>query len=130
MPDTMTNQHKKALAEGRRQGAIARRYLEALAARPKRGRKRTPESVQKQLDNVVARLAEETDRLKLLELMQQEIDLTAELEQMERATDIAEIEAEFVRIAAGYADRKGITYRAFREVGVPAATLHRAGIKR
>ena len=32
--------------------------------------------------------------------------------------------------AAGYAERKGISYTAFRSVGVPAAVLKAAGISR
>ena len=46
----MSDSHKAALAEGREQGRAVRRYLEALEAhKPKRGRKRTPDSVQKRL---------------------------------------------------------------------------------
>ena len=46
----MSNSHKAALAEGREQGRAVRRYLEALEAhKPKRGRRRTSESVQKRL---------------------------------------------------------------------------------
>ena len=45
---TMTAAHKKALAVGREQGRVIRSYLEALeASRPKRGRKRTAESVRR-----------------------------------------------------------------------------------
>ncbi len=47
---TMSDEHKAALAEGREQGGVVRRYLEALEShRPKRGRKRTPESIAKRL---------------------------------------------------------------------------------
>ena len=54
----MSDEHKAALAEGRNQGRSVRRYLEALDAhRPKRGRKRTPESVQKRLVRIEADLA-------------------------------------------------------------------------
>jgi len=46
----MSDAHKAALAEGRAQGRAVRRYLEALEAhKPKRGRKRTPDSVKKRL---------------------------------------------------------------------------------
>ena len=42
----MSDEHKAALAEGRNQGRAVRNYLEALDQnRPKRGRKRTTESV-------------------------------------------------------------------------------------
>ena len=45
-------------------------------------------------------------------------------------TDISELEDAFVEVAVSYSGRKGITYSAWREVGVPAATLKRAGISR
>ena len=46
----MTDEHKQALAEGRELGRAVRDYLEALEAhKPKRGRKRTPDSVKKRL---------------------------------------------------------------------------------
>ena len=46
----MSDTHKAALAEGREQGRAVRRYLEALEAhKPRRGRKRTPESMEKRL---------------------------------------------------------------------------------
>ena len=42
----MSNEHKQALAEGREQGRGVRLYLEALEKnRPKRGRKRTSDSI-------------------------------------------------------------------------------------
>src|SRR4029450_4096322 len=54
----MSNQHKAALAEGRDQGRAVRRYLEALEAhKPRRGRKRTPESMKKRLSTVEAEIA-------------------------------------------------------------------------
>jgi hypothetical protein len=53
----MSESHKAALAEGREQGRAVRRYLEALEAhKPKRGRKRTPESVQKRLAAIEEKL--------------------------------------------------------------------------
>ena len=49
----MTAAHKQALAEGREQSRVVRDYLDALEAhKPKRGRKRTAESVKKNLTEV------------------------------------------------------------------------------
>ena len=51
----MSSSHKAALAVGRDQGRSVRAYLEALEAhKPKRGRKRTPDSIQKRLNAVAA----------------------------------------------------------------------------
>ena len=49
----LTPQHKAALAQGRADGLAVRRYLEALEAhKPKRGRKRSPESIDKRLKKI------------------------------------------------------------------------------
>jgi hypothetical protein len=54
----MSDAHKAALAEGRSQGRAVRTYLEALEAhKPKRGRKRTPESTKKRLAKIDADFA-------------------------------------------------------------------------
>ena len=54
----MSDEHKAALAEGREQGRVVRRYLEALEShKPKRGRKRSPETVAKRLASIEERLA-------------------------------------------------------------------------
>lgn len=127
---TMTDEHKAALAEGRAQGRAVRAYLEALEAnKPKRGRKRTPDSIKKRLDRITAEL-EAADPLKRLQLTQEQLDLEAELTASESKVDLAALEKEFVAAAAGYASRKGISYSAFRSVGVPPAVLRAAGISR
>lgn len=126
----MTDEHKAALAEGRAQGRAVRNYLEALDAhRPKRGRKRTPESVRKRLDKLDREIAE-AEVVERLQLVQERMDLERELDAMENKVDMTELEAEFVAAARGYSARKGITYAAWREIGVPAATLKAADIPR
>lgn len=126
----MSDEHKAALAEGRNQGRAVRRYLEALDAhKPKRGRKRTPDSMQKRLARIDAELAS-ADPLKRLQLIQERLDLTAELQAADTKVDLTELEEEFVRAAADYSARKGISYAAWRELGVEAAVLKRAGISR
>lgn len=126
----MSDDHKTALAEGRDQGRAVRRYLEALEAnKPRRGRKRSPESIAKRLDAIEADLPT-ADPLKRLHLIQERLDLQAALEASEAGTDLADLEAGFVAVAASYGERKGITYSAWRELGVPAPVLTRAGISR
>jgi hypothetical protein len=126
----MSDEHKAALAEGRNQGRSVRRYLEAVEAhKPKRGRKRTPESVQKRLDRIDAELAK-ADPLKRLQLIQERLDLKSELESAGTKVDLTELEQEFVSAAAAYSARKGISYAAWRELGVEAAVLKRAGVSR
>ena len=43
---------------------------------------------------------------------------------------MAEMEADFVAVAANYGNRQGISYAAWREVGVQPDVLRRAGITR
>ena len=127
---TMSDDHKSALATGRSEGRAVRAYLEALdTSRPKRGRKRTAASISARLERITEEL-ETADPLKRLTLTQEQLDLTAELESMEDSTDITALETDFIRVAREYAQRKGITYHAFRAIGVPAATLKKAGISR
>jgi hypothetical protein len=126
----MTAEHKAALAQGRTQGRAVRVYLEALAAnRPKRGRKRTPESIKARLDRVEKELTD-ADPLRRLQLVQERLDLQAELEASADKVDLSALESQFVAAAKGYSERKGISYAAWREAGVPAATLKAAGISR
>jgi hypothetical protein len=126
----MTNEHKQALAIGREQGRAVRLYLEAVEQhRPKRGRKRTPESIKKRLAAIETQLSS-SDPLGRVLLIQERIDLTAELANKEDNVDLSALEEGFVKAAAEYGRRKGITYQAWREAGVDAPTLRKAGIGR
>lgn len=126
----MSDEHKAALARGRAEGRAVRDYLEALrSTKPKRGRKRTAESVTKRLEKIDRELAEASP-LDELKLVQERRDLSNELDSMGDAADISAIEDAFVKVAKAYSERQGITYSSWREVGVSAATLKRAGINR
>jgi hypothetical protein len=126
----MSKEHKAALAEGREQGRAVRRYLEALEAhRPRRGRKRTPDSMKKRLQAVEESLAT-ADPLKRLHLIQERLDLQQALEANDSKIDLETLEKEFIAAAAPYSSRKGISYSAWRELGVPSNVLAKAGITR
>ena len=126
----MSQEHKDALAQGREQGRSVRRYLDALEAhRPKRGRKRTPESIQKRLDDIETKL-EAADPLTRLQLRQERRDLQSELEAKSNGVDLVQLEEDFVQAAKAYGERKGITYATWREQGVDPGVLRRAGIRR
>src|ERR687890_36868 len=84
----MSDSHKAALAEGRDQGRAVRRYLEALEAhKPKRGRKRTTESVQKRLAAIEEKLAD-ADALTRLHLTQERMNLQTELSTTDNTVDL------------------------------------------
>jgi hypothetical protein len=126
----MSAEHKAALARGRSEGKAVRDYLDALRAnKPKRGRKRTPDSIKKRLTAIDTQLAE-ADPLGELRLVQERRDLEAELAAMGNAVDLSTIEGSFVKVAKAYSDRQGISYAAWREVGVEASVLKKAGIRR
>jgi len=126
----MTKAHKEALATGRNESRAVRRYLEALSAnKPKRGRRRTANSVEKRLATVEEAI-DASDRITTLKLAQERLDLVAELETMAADDGVAELEEDFIAVAAKYGSRQGISYAAWREVGVPPDVLRRAGITR
>lgn len=126
----MSDSHKAALAEGREQGRAVRRYLEAIEAhKPKRGRKRTPESIQKRLDAIDEQLGT-ADPLTRVHLVQERMNLENELAVGDNAVDLASLEEGFVEAAGPYGQRKGITYAAWRQAGVDPGVLRRAGIRR
>jgi hypothetical protein len=126
----MTKAHKAALAEGREQGAVVRRYLEALnATKPRPGRRRSPESVAKRLAAIEKEL-ETAEPLHRLHLRQERRRLLASQAETQGTVDLGALEKQFVKVAAAYGERKGIDYLTWREEGVPAAVLEKAGIAR
>jgi uncharacterized protein YicC (UPF0701 family) len=126
----MSDRHKQALAEGRNQGRAVRRYLEALEAhKPKRGRKRTTESIQKRLAAIEQHMAS-ADALTRVHLVQERMDLERELAAATSKVDLSRLEKGFVEAARPYGDRKGISYAAWRSAGVDPAVLKKAGISR
>ncbi len=126
----MSDEHTAALAEGREQGRAVRCYLDALeSTKPRRGRKRTPERMQKRLAEIDQALAS-ADPLSRVHLVQEHLDLEGRLGSGEDPVDLAFLEARFVDAAAAYAARKGISYTAWRQVGVEPRVLKAAGIPR
>ena len=126
----MTDSHKAALATGRTEGRAVRDYLEALRAnKPARGRKRTPESVAKRLATIETEVAT-ADAVTELKLVQERINLQNELASLGTTIDMTALEAEFVKVAKSYGDRTGVSYAAWRTVGIAPAVLKAAGITR
>jgi len=127
---SMSDDHKAALAEGRTLGRAVKRYLAALESnRPKRGRKRTSESIAARLETIEMLLAG-AETVTKVALIQERMDLSDELAGMQVTTDISGLEDAFVKAAKDYSESKGISYAAWREAGVSASVLKRAGISR
>ena len=126
----MSKEHKEALAQGRREGAAVRRYLEAISAtRGKRGRKRTPDSVQRRIKAIDSEL-ETSDALQALLLRQERKDLEVELNRLATTLDLKTLEKAFIKAAGPYGSRKGIDYSTWRDASVEPSVLAKAGIKR
>ena len=126
----MTDEHKAALERGRAEGRLVREYLEALrATKPKRGRKRTSDTIKARL-HAIEQALPDASPIDELKMVQERRDLTTELQNMDTRIDIGKLEDQFVSVAKAYSTRKGISYASWREVGVPAAVLKRADITR
>ncbi len=125
---SMSTAHKKALANGRNEGRIIREYLEIVeATKPKRGRRRTPESIAKRLSVISVEL-KTADPVTKVRLIQERLNLRTELASMKSKQEIASAEARFVKVAKSFSERNDITFDAWREFGVTPAVLKRAGI--
>ena len=104
-------------------------YLEFLDEnRPKRGRRRTKESIAKRLTAIDEEL-EAASPLARLNLYQEQMDLVSEVDAMGEKIDGTELRAGFVEAAGRYAESKGLTKAAFKLMGIDAATLREAGIR-
>lgn len=120
--------HKKALANGRTEGRIIREYLEIVeATKPKRGRKRTADSITKRLTVIQSEL-KTADPVTKVRLIQERLNLRSELAGMKSKTEIAAAEAKFVKVARSFSTRNDISYDAWCEFGVTPTVLKRAGI--
>jgi undecaprenyl pyrophosphate synthase len=126
----LSTEHKDALAAGRREGHAVRRYLVALERnKPRRGRQVSAESLQERLSEVESRIAE-ADALQRVHLIQERRNLERRISNRsdEVEDDMEALEDAFVEVAAAYGERKGIDYATWREAGVPAEVLQRAGV--
>lgn len=130
MARKMSDQHKEALARGRAQGKAVREYLAALETERKPGRRVDAATIEQRLSDLQGEVDASTDPAKRVELIQKRLDLEARLVDMQDQRDIEDLEREFVAAVGEYSERKGISYAAWREAGVPASVLKSAGIAR
>ena len=126
----MSDEHKAALAQGRRESKAIKAYLVAISVPKRRGRPITPEVLEAKIETLDQRIREETDVLARVDLFQARIDAQEALDHMAAVVDLDSLEAGFVEYANSYSQRKGITWPAWREAGVSAEVLKAAGVKR
>src|SRR5258708_3806598 len=128
---TMTAAHKKALAEGRSMSLTVDRYLAVVNTPKRRGRKVSRATLEQRLASARERSKTATGVDKVL-AAQDIRDLDAKLAQFATAngTDLKSLEAAFVKIAKKFGENRGIGYAAWRDAGVSAQVLRRAGVAR
>lgn len=127
---SLSVEHKDALAVGRRQGHAVRRYLVALQQnKPRRGRQVSVASLEDRLEDLKERITD-ADPLQKVHLIQERRNIERRLASQsdELEDDLPTLEAAFIDVAAEYGERKGIDYATWREAGVPAEVLQRAGV--
>ncbi|MFP5309176.1 MAG: hypothetical protein ACLGIR_06310 [Actinomycetes bacterium] len=130
MATQMSDEHKAALAKGRAQAKAVRDYLEELEKQSKPGRRVSKEELEGRLEETIRQIEQEDDPAKRVELIQKRIDLEDRLADAAEEVDMEALERGFVEAVAEYSERKGISYSAWRELGVPAAALREGGVPR
>jgi uncharacterized membrane protein YheB (UPF0754 family) len=125
----VTPEHKAAMIQGRTETRIIRHYLEALeSVQQTGGRRRSMETLEKKLASVEQQF-EGANVVERVHLVQERLDLLKAIEAAGQSNNIEELESAFVEVAGSYSERKGVSHRAWREVGVPAKVLQAAGIR-
>jgi hypothetical protein len=111
--------------------ATVNRYLAVVNTPQRRGRKVSKATLIDRLATarVQAKTASGIDKVLAAQAVR---DLQAKVAQLESAsgTDLKTLEADFVKIAKQFGEQRGITYGAWRDAGVSAQVLKRAGVAR
>jgi hypothetical protein len=128
---TLSAAHKRALAEGRTMSAVVDRYLSAVNTPKRRGRKVSKTALVERLTDARTKAKSATGVDKVL-AAQEVRDLEIRIANMESAAggDVKSLESAFVKIAKRFGDNRGIGYGAWRDAGVPAVVLKKAGVAR
>ena len=128
MTTGLTENHKSAILSGRAENKAVSEYLDALTSQKNAAskRRRSPDQILARIEQINSEYPN-VPQIKKLGLAQERIDLKKALEPED---DISELEEKFVDVVASYSERKGLTYSAWREMGVPANVLQEAGVPR
>jgi len=126
----MTKEHKDALARGRQEAASVRAYLSAMGVEKRRGRKVSPATMKTRISELKTRIASESNPERRLTLIQSRHDLEDRLAASSEQADLPALEKAFVSALKSYSERRGIGYAAWRELGVSAPLLKKAGVPR
>lgn len=109
-----------------------RRYLEALDGHPTEHASAAEGdrvAIAERIESIDAQLAAAEPAVKV-RLIQERMELYSRFKALGKRTPLDDLEKEFVAAAGAYSARKGISYAAWRQVGVDDSVLKRAGIRR
>lgn len=113
-----------------RDAMAIRAYLELLHQRPAHGShsKLSDERRARIVSGLTSQIEHERDPIRRLQLISRREQHEQAIGAPTYAAQLAEAQAQAVPVLAAWADRKGISWQALREGGVPAVVLRQAGI--
>jgi len=118
-------------ADKRNETAKVETYLTALEAQQgklARGR-RTREWLESHVRDIDAKLPAASG-VQRLGLIQDRLECEADLLSFAALDNFENLQQAFIKVAATYSERTGVSWQAWREVGVPVAVLNEAGVTR
>lgn len=125
---TISADHRAAIATGRAEYAAINEYLVALAQnRPRRGKFLKKEELEARLEQEKKEIANSTG-LERLGHIQARDAYQERLDNLKPIVDLSGLEEQFVKNAKSFSNRKKITKKMWREIGVPPEVLAKAGI--
>lgn len=124
----LTEKEIAAIKKGREESLAVKAYLDSLESRP--GRRVDPKTLERRVAQAKKQLGETDNSLRKVELTEKVLRLEAALRNAPKAAEEGPaLEKAFIQHASSFAKRKGISYKAFRHMGVPPTVLAKAGIK-
>lgn len=120
--------HKQALFDAKSESQKISHYLRALENRKKgRGPRKNPDVLERRIASLQVYVKEATG-LRRLQAVQRIRNMQREQSELADAGNFGKFEADFIASAKSYSEKNGIDYGSWREVGVDAAVLKKAGI--
>ena len=120
---------KKNTLSPQAETSIVRTYLEGLCEQARPSGRRTTTYLHNRIAAIDVEL-ESASPLDRLLLIQERMDCEADLESRTDDAGRAANEERFLEVAASFSERKGVSYKAWRQAGVPATVLRKAGVSR
>lgn len=125
-----SSDRKKSLQAERMESGVVDAYLKAIRRPKRRGRPVSVSELETRRQRALSE-AESSEGIARLKKLQIVADLNDRIDAATNGDepDLEELEDAFVDVALSYSKKHGIVYSTWREAGVPAAALKRAGIR-